>query len=183
MPIKHHETAGVEDTSDIQQSGGVDLWLPIERVFEHGNGNPVIWERAPAALWGLYYPTAPGATNPHPLLPTGPELVAMNLQGMFEITGSPKPSFVISPANNEADWFSTGTSATFFLATARLFVLVRQGVGTVTDIINEQSQMTQFQSFVEYDGVVMNGTTYNGRVTRETLSIFDGNTPYRVFVS
>jgi hypothetical protein len=168
-------------------AGTVDVWInhvavspdPVTVAVNGGGGTPPV---APTAIWGLYYPTAPGATTPHPLMPTGPELVAMDLQGVFELTANPRPSFVVSPENNEADWFSTGTTASIFLATARFFALVRSDIGVITDITNDRNQMTQFPSFVKYDGVVMHGVTYNGYVTRDPLSIFDGLTPYRVFV-
>ena len=134
-------------------------------------------------VWGLFYPNASlGMTNPHPDIPTGQELLDLNLEGFYEVSGSPMPSFTVSPIMSAADWASTGTTFPFVAASAKLYILIRQGEGTITDITNDLNGMSQFPAFEPYS-VVIDGITYNGVVTKQDISIWDGNTPFRVFVS
>jgi len=79
----------------------------------------------PNAIWGLFYPTAPGATHPHPSVPTGQELMDLELEGVYDVDTNIKPNFVVAPAMNANDWTSTGTSEPFYMATAKLFVVVQ----------------------------------------------------------
>lgn len=177
MPIKHHDTSSVVDTADIQQTktSGIDI---IDRVIESGNGDPIIWQRSPAVYWGLFYPEMPpgqGGT-PHPDPPTGQQLLELGVEAFYSlptfVNGSEAPggiSFRIIPLITADDWASTGTTSTLWEATGKLYVLIRSGLGNITDIVNVAAAgFSQISAFEPYT-VTLNGKTYTGIVGKQAL--------------
>ena len=137
----------------------------------------------PNAIWGLFIPN--GGPQSHPSTPTGQQLVDLDLDVFNEVQGNIKPHLDIAVTMSQADWESTGTSEPFYMATATLYFLVRQGYGTVTDIQNlpppASDGMTQFGGFFPYNSVVINGTTYNGYMSQDIA--WDPGRGFRVIIS
>jgi hypothetical protein len=129
----------------------------------------------------MFYPDAPEATNPNPAIPTGQELLDLRLEGFFEVAGDPTLSFVITPTLNENDWLNTGTPAPFYVATGRVFILLREGEGTITNITNVASGLSQWGAFEPYS-VIIDGIKYNGIMNSQSV-VWSGTTQYRVSVS
>jgi hypothetical protein len=138
-------------------------------------------------VWGLFYPVgtiSQPATNPNPDPPTGEQLLELGLEGFFEISGDPTTSFIIEPAISASDWesiFEPGEAPSIYTSIAKLFILIREGEGTITNITNDLNGMSQFAAYEPYS-VVIDGITYNGVVGRQALNR-DGNTPFRVTVT
>ena len=188
MPIYHHDTDKVRDTPDIQVEGVA----PMNRVIE-GVTEKVIWDRVrhPVGFWGILLTTAPNATNLHPEFPTSAQLaeIMLTLNSLvtlppdFDVKGQDVPGtmkgFITIPTHNADDWAATGTSATIWEATGRYFVLVREDVGNITDIVNATG-IPQMNDFIAYNNIVIDGVVYNGFINSRNITIFDGSLHYAV---
>jgi hypothetical protein len=98
MPIIHRLGGNSIDTADVQVKP-----LLVDKVFEKGNGDPVIWERtsAPIGWWGIVYPTLEDWTRTmvsgNPFRPGG--LTAADIE--FSISkGSPTVQELQPPRGN-----------------------------------------------------------------------------------
>ena len=92
-------------------------------------------------------------------------------------------NFVISPKMDAADWATIGSFYPFPAAEAKVFILLRNGLGTISDLANKASGLSQLGAFEDYTNVVINGTTYNGKITTALSSLWDGSFPLAVFVT
>jgi len=192
MPIYHHDTDKVRDTPDIQVEGVA----PMNRVIEGGT-EKVIWDRVkhPVGYWGVLITTAPNGTNFHPVFPTSEQLAAImpSLNSLVTLphdfnakhedvpspVSTPMKGFITIPRINADDWAATGTTATIWEATGRYFVLIREDVGQIADIVNATG-IPQMNDFTAYNNLVIDGVTYNGWINVREITIFDGSLHYAV---
>jgi hypothetical protein len=163
MPIKHFDSGGTVDTSDIYVAGGPQ----IDKVFESGNGDPIIWQRS-AGYWGVVYNqlTAPFS----PLTPpTAAQILA--LTGINEITGS-KRDMAVSFVLNEVDWrAATGHTGAFpFSASGRAFFITKNWGAPLGMTSSGFDVHEAFNSF----SVTLNGVTYTGVFANGAPPQYDG---------
>ena len=176
MPIKHETIAGAIDTADIHQFGTGTDRFPIERVFEKGNGDPTIWERAPVGYWRTCYvhltaspPFTGDFTNPYPVPPSAEEILA--LSSVNVITGS-KRDIVVKFTLHEEDWrTATGAAGSFAMeAMGRGFLITRNWGLPAAIETNGSPAHTIYSPF----SVVIHGMTYTGYIKNGSPAVYTG---------
>ena len=174
MPIKHVFTTGVLDTDDILLQNGDSTSVPIDKVFEKGDGNPIIWERgrAPIGWYGVIYPATIAEAEQ-----INSELVPAPTSAQFELSirhgGTsateitvPKQNITVRPVVNEAAWVeSTGLTVDEFYdwPMGRVFLITRNW-GEPEEIIT--NGMPTKYTFVPTSNIVIDGVEYFGYVAR-----------------
>ena len=176
-------TAAAAATVTINKPGQVVTTPVMVQVFKAPAGPPQ--EPAPG-YWGVILPVTPGGT-PHPARPTGAELqellMTVNEMHVLNDASALKPTFTTIPLINADDWAATGATPTVWEATGRYFVLIREDVGTITNIVNATGTPQGNDFDQAYSGIVLNGATYNGWINNKQITIFDGSLQYVVHVS
>jgi len=189
MPIKQEFAAGPLTTTDIQQSGGGGLWLPIDKVFEKGNDDPILWERdSVQGYWGIIYSADKDAVDDwfsiHPPPDDDVHFTLGLTSPSFNTITESKGTITIRATVEKERWFqrtgSTSDGEFGILGCGKIF-FVTKNWGVPHDILSGSQSQKGAYHFDPLLIVNVNGVQYSGVVSKR-FNMYDNNRYDFVFV-